>query len=139
MQQQNNAQNMQDTTNVAQNQPAQEQNSQNVNSQTANPQVANAHQNVNNNPYIQQNVNPYYKDASQNPHTYNQNSFFNSLTGSEFLKGALIGAAAGFLLTNEKAQKTIFKTVAKGTQMLQMGVEEMKERFEDAKAEMETK
>lgn len=92
----------------------------------------NADQNANNqnlaqNPYIEQNV-----DNTQNA----TNSFLGSLNSQDFLKGALIGAAVGYLLTNEKAQKTILKTVAKGTQMLQMGVEEMKERFEDAKAEM---
>lgn len=108
MEQQNN---VQDAVNSTQNQAA----------ENANPYYVNAPQNTNNNPYVQ-----------------NNSSFLNSLTSSEFLKGALIGATVGFLLTNEKAQKTIFKTVAKGTQMLQMGVEEMKERYEDAKAEMES-
>jgi hypothetical protein len=40
-------------------------------------------------------------------------------------------------LTNEKAQKAIFKTVAKGSKLFQTGIEEMKERMEDAKAELE--
>lgn len=78
--------------------------------------------------------NPY---VSQNVSNTQNSSFLNSFTTDEFIKGALIGAAVGYLLTNEKAQKTIMKTVAKGTQMLQMGVEEMKERFEDVKAEMQ--
>ncbi|MBN2964417.1 YtxH domain-containing protein [Sulfurospirillum sp. T05] len=56
---------------------------------------------------------------------------------NDFLKGALIGAVATYLLTNENAQKAIFKTIAKGTQLFQTGMEEMKERMEDAKAEME--
>lgn len=108
-------------------------------------------ENVANN-QMAQNANPYYNtnvngvntmanDAQQNmanPQIQNNNqSILNSLNSSEFIKGALIGVAAGYLLTNEKAQKAIFKTIAKGTSMLQMGVEEMKERFEDAKAEME--
>lgn len=124
MEQQNNAQesqNMQDMSNMAQNQATQNQVAQNS-------------------------TNPYYvngtQQAEQNARPINaQNetpSLFGSFDSSDFLKGALIGAAAGYLLTNEKAQKAIFKTVAKGTQMLQMGVEEMKERFEDAKAEMES-
>jgi len=83
--------------------------------------------------------NPYYNNnqmlPQQNP------SITDSLLGTfdteNFIKGALIGAVGAYLLTNENAQKTIFKTVAKGTEMFQAGMEEMKERFEDAKAEME--
>ncbi len=86
-------------------------------------------QNLAQNPYIAQNLN----------NTNNANSsLFGSLDNGEFIKGALIGAAVGYILTNEKAQKTLMKTFAKGTQMLQMGVEELKERFEDVKAEMES-
>ncbi len=94
--------------------------------------VQNAGINANNmglaqNPYVSSNV----QNAQAN------SSFLSSFNTNDFLKGALIGAAAGYLLTNEKAQKAIMKTFAKGTSMLQMGVEELKERFEDAKAEME--
>lgn len=106
--------------------------------------VANNQMAQNANPYYNTNVNgvnTMANDAQQNmanPQIQNNNqSILNSLNSSEFIKGALIGVAAGYLLTNEKAQKAIFKTIAKGTSMLQMGVEEMKERFEDAKAEME--
>lgn len=100
---------------------------------------------------MSQNANPYYDNANntpnstqhhlaQNPQATNDSpSLFGSIDSSEFIKGALLGAAAGYLLTNEKAQKAIFKTIAKGTSMLQMGMEEMRERFEDAKAEMESK
>lgn len=119
MEQQNSVQgneNMQNAVSATQNQAAQNQN----------PYYANAPQQTNQNPYAQ--------------NTQNDNSsLFGFLNNAEFLKGALIGAAAGYLLTNEKAQKAIFKTLAKGTQAVQMGVEEMKERFEDAKAEMESK
>ena len=54
----------------------------------------------------------------------------------QFVIGALVGAVGAYLLTNEKAQKALFKTAAKGTQAFQAGIEEMKERFEDAKAEL---
>lgn len=67
----------------------------------------------------------------------NNPSLFDSFDTSNFLKGAAIGAIAAYLLTNEDAQKKIFKTFAKGTEMFQAGIEEMKERFEDAKAEMD--
>ncbi|WP_298953078.1 hypothetical protein [uncultured Campylobacter sp.] len=72
---------------------------------------------------------------------------FNSLSGRQnasglfgsnsFITGIVLGAAATYFLTDENAQKKLFKLIAKGTEMFQMGVEEMKERFEDAKAEMQ--
>lgn len=79
--------------------------------------------------------NPYITEGETPTNTLSdQLSSFNT---NDFLKGALIGAVATYLLTNEKAQKAIFKTVAKGTKLFQTGVEEMKERMEDAKAELE--
>ena len=57
----------------------------------------------------------------------------------KFVIGALIGAVGAYVLTNEKAQKNLFKTIAKGTEMFQAGIEEMKELFEDAKAELAAK
>ena len=72
---------------------------------------------------------------------------FNSLSGRQnasglfgsnsFITGIVLGAAATYFLTDENAQKKLFKLIAKGTEMFQMGIEEMKERFEDAKAEMQ--
>ena len=62
----------------------------------------------------------------------------NGLFGSNsFITGIVLGAAATYFLTDENAQKKLFKLIAKGTEMFQMGIEEMKERFEDAKAEMQ--
>ena len=91
-----------------------------------------------NNPYINKaedvnivNQNPY---IDQNPTTSNLLGSFDS---SKFLLGAIVGAVGAYILTNENAQKTIFKTVAKGSALFSAGIEEMKERFEDAKAEME--
>ena len=123
-------------------------------------QNSNGQRGFNQNPYIQQNQNmggmnqgrqggrmsqSYNSDGMQNPYyntnnqmtTNNSNSLYGDFDTSNFIKGALIGAVGAYLLTNEKAQKTIFKTVAKTTEMFQAGMEEMKERFEDAKAEME--
>jgi len=104
----------------------------------------NIYNGLNKNPYINnQNSNapqvqPEQKQ-NQNPYINNQpsqkaNSSFD--TGN-FLKGALIGAVGAYLLTNEDAQKKIFKTFAKGADMFGAGIEEMKERLEDAKAELE--
>ena len=65
------------------------------------------------------------------------NGPFGGLGGNSFLSGILVGAAVSYFLTDENAQKRLFKLIAKGTEMFQMGIEEMKERFEDAKAEMQ--
>ncbi|MFA5704174.1 MAG: hypothetical protein WC982_11740 [Advenella sp.] len=105
-------------------------------------------QGLRNNPYINDNSqglnnstsqtkqNPYYNlDANQNLNqTAKQLANFDT---ANFLKGALIGAIGAYLLTNENAQKTIFKTFAKGSDMLGAGIEELKERMEDAKAELQ--
>ena len=101
---------------------------------------------MNSNPYINsqtqipnanlglQNTNPYINQ--QNAPTPN-NQLFGSFDTQKFLIGAAIGAVGIYLLTNEEAQKTIFKTVAKTGELLSAGMEEMKERFEDAKAELD--
>ena len=106
------------------------------------------------NPYIADNIpvvnddltqiqNPYYNNQTVNklPSTAESKSLTDSLLGTfdteNFIKGTLIGAVGAYLLTNETAQKTIFKGVAKTTTMFQAGMEEMKERFEDAQAELE--
>ena len=89
------------------------------------------------NPYINKEVtSSVAQDAISNINTDNT---LNSINTNDFIKGALIGAVATYLLTNETAQKAIFKTIAKGTDMFQAGIEEMKERMEDAKAEIEAK
>jgi hypothetical protein len=53
-----------------------------------------------------------------------------------FLKGLLIGAAATYLLTNESVQRTAIKAVVQVWSTLQGGIEEAKERFHDAEAEL---
>lgn len=63
-------------------------------------------------------------------------SFFN-LGNDRFLKGLLIGAAAAYLLTNESVQRTAIKGVVKLWGGIQGGVEEIKERFHDAEAELQ--
>ncbi len=63
-------------------------------------------------------------------------SLLGTFDTKHFVIGALVGALGTYLLTNEKAQKTLFKTVAKGAHAFQAGIEEMKERYEDAKAEL---
>lgn len=64
-------------------------------------------------------------------------SFFN-FSNDRFLKGLLIGAAATYLLTNESVQRTAIKGAVKAWSLVQGGVEEIKERFQDAEAELHT-
>lgn len=85
--------------------------------------------NLNQNPYINQNVNPNIPIQGQGTNGFNS---------ADFLKGALVGAAVTYLLTNKGAQENIMKAVSKGTELFQAGMEEMKERMEDAKAAMES-
>ena len=70
----------------------------------------------------------------------NANSgFFGIGTGDtkkDFLIGTLIGVAATYILTNDNAQKAILKGFAKLSSLVEMGIEELKERYEDAKAEV---
>ncbi len=104
----------------------------------------NSQNGFNQNPYINDSNNASSAQFAQNPHIgANANLMSqaannaNTFDTANFLKGALIGALGAYLLTNENAQKTIFKGFSKGSQIFQAGFEEMKERFEDAKAEMD--
>ena len=58
------------------------------------------------------------------------------LPNPRFLKGALVGALAAYLLTNENVQHNAIKAAVRAWSMVQGGVEEMKERFRDAEAEL---
>ncbi|WP_242469303.1 YtxH domain-containing protein [Rhabdochromatium marinum] len=67
----------------------------------------------------------------------NQNSgSLLNFTNDRFIKGALIGAAAAYLLTNESVQRTLIKSAVRTWSLVQTGVEEVKERFHDAEAEI---
>ena len=88
-----------------------------------------------NNPYIQNNS----TNTQQNADKQNNgilNVFGDQNTQNDFIKGALIGAVATFILTNENAQRAIFKGFAKVSGLFEAGIEELKERYEDAKAEV---
>ncbi len=60
----------------------------------------------------------------------------NANNASRFVKGVLIGAAVAYILSNEKVQQSTIKTAVKAWSLMQGGVEEMKERFRDAEAEL---
>jgi hypothetical protein len=84
---------------------------------------------------------PYYgaHPSGSHPHDHQflhgLGSFFN-FRDERFVKGAITGAAITFLLTNEGVQKNTIKSLVKFWSMLQGGVEEIKERFQDAEAEV---
>jgi len=101
----------------------------NINSSTNNKQSG---LNINQNPYINQNSNQTTQSINQNTNNAQQNTIFNN----DFLRGALIGAALTYVLTNKNAQENIFKAFEKGKEFLSAGIEELKERMEDAKASM---
>lgn len=98
-----------------------------------NPYIAQNMDNMSNANLGLQNANPYINNTTQT----NNTNLLGTFDTNKFLLGALVGVAGAYLLTNEKAQKAIFKTVAKGGAMFSAGLEEMKERFEDAQAELE--
>lgn len=89
--------------------------------------------NINQNPYINQTFNPLQNNLQQANPASPQSGFNNG----DFIKGALIGAIATYLLTNKNAQESIMKTVGKGSEFFTAGIEELKERYEDAKAQMQ--
>lgn len=81
--------------------------------------------------------NPYINKQDNTNSMGNNNDLLGKFDTQKFLLGALIGAAGAYLLTNENAQKNLFKAIAKGSELFQTGIEELKERFEDAKAELQ--
>lgn len=82
----------------------------------------------------------YYQQTQQPAQTTLPTSTTSSILGlniqdSQFWKGALLGAGIALLLTNETVQKGVVKGVSQLTAAAQSGLEEVKEKFEDAKAE----
>jgi hypothetical protein len=57
----------------------------------------------------------------------------------QFWKGVLLGAAVALLVTNDTVQKAVMKATASVWTAAQSGVEEVKEKFEDVKAEIQQK
>lgn len=70
------------------------------------------------------------------PHQAQQSSSFFNLGNDRFIKGLVIGAAATYLLTNESVQRATIRGAVKAWTLLQGSVEELKERFQDAEAEL---
>ncbi len=81
-------------------------------------------------------VQPGYYVATYQPYPQQQPSLLSGLTTDRFLKGLLVGAAAAYILTNESVQRTAIKGAVKAWTTVQGGLEEVKERFQDAEAEL---
>ncbi len=118
----------------------------NLDSLQSNPYIAKEGESKKSEDKSSANQNNYGTNQSANQNANSQNttnalsSFFNSGNSqNDFLKGAFIGAVATFILTNKDAQKAIFKGFAKISSLFEMGIEELKERYEDAKAEVDSK
>lgn len=79
---------------------------------------------------------PYSQTHYQQPQSLNS-LFSLDLTNSNFWKGAALGAVVALLVTNDSVQKNVVKAVSKVTTAARFGIEELKEKFEDAKAEVE--
>lgn len=70
------------------------------------------------------------------PPVQQQSGGLLDVSNPAFIKGALVGAVLAYVLTNEKVQQTSIKSAAKAWRFMQGGLEEMKERFRDAEAEL---
>jgi hypothetical protein len=58
------------------------------------------------------------------------------LDDKDFWKGALVGAAAVLLLTNESVQNALFRGAVKGRDAVQEGVDKVKEGVEKVKEQV---
>lgn len=92
------------------------------------------------NPYIDENMQNMQPQSGldKNINEMAQNIPFvpENFNAAGFVKGLAIGAIGAYLLSNEKAQQALFRAIIKGGALLNAGFEELKERFEDAKAEV---
>jgi len=92
--------------------------------------------------FFQTGINPA---SYQNPYDYQydyQNAYGEPAMfyqSQQFWKGIAIGAIAAVFVTNEGVQKAVMKGAIKLYGMVQGGVNELKEKFEDVQAEVRQK
>ena len=98
-----------------------------------------------NNPYInEENANevaatqPSAVDNAINNAAQNLPFVPENFNTAGFVKGLVLGGIAAYVLTNPKAQECVFKAIIKGGELINAGIEELKERFEDVKAELDS-
>ena len=93
------------------------------------------------NPYINETASQSAPSAIDNAiNNAAQNLPFvpENFNAAGFVKGLLLGGIAAYVLTNPKAQECVFKAIIKGGELINAGIEELKERFEDVKAELDS-
>ena len=99
--------------------------------------VANANATTNANSNSNQNFTNFGANFNGYANQGTNGSFFSKMRTNEFLTGALLGAAAAYILTNKTAQEAILQGFVKMGNLFSAGIEELKERYEDAKASAE--
>lgn len=99
--------------------------------------VANANATANANSNSNQNFTNFGANFNGYANQGTNGSFFSKMRTNEFLTGALLGAAAAYILTNKTAQEAILQGFVKMGNLFSAGIEELKERYEDAKASAE--
>lgn len=65
-------------------------------------------------------------------------NYMSLVRSNGFWGGLIVGAVATYVLTNKSVQNAIFKTAATAVNGVRSGIEEAKERFHDAEAEITT-
>ncbi|MGG7073114.1 YtxH domain-containing protein [Campylobacter sp. 9BO] len=86
---------------------------------------------------VQQPAQPNAVDSAINEAAQNLPFVPENFNVAGFVKGLALGGIAAYVLTNPKAQECLFKAIIKGGELVNAGIEELKERFEDVKAELE--
>jgi hypothetical protein len=73
-----------------------------------------------------------FEELAQGGNGLNSLTRMLSLDDTEFWKGALVGAAAVLLLTNDQVQDALFKSGAKAKSAVKSGADKVKERTSGA-------
>jgi hypothetical protein len=73
-----------------------------------------------------------FEELAQGGNGLNSLTRMLSLDDTEFWKGALVGAAAVLLLTNDQVQDALFKSGAKAKSAVKSGADKVKERASGA-------
>ncbi|MEZ4528776.1 MAG: hypothetical protein R2941_22925 [Desulfobacterales bacterium] len=88
--------------------------------------------------FFQTGINPAsYQNPCDYQNAYGEPALFYQ--SQQFWKGMAIGAIAAVFVTNEGVQKAVMKGAIKLYDMVQGGVNELKEKFEDVQAEVRQK
>lgn len=70
------------------------------------------------------------------PQSLSRTSVTGALRNGHFLGGLAVGSVLTLVLSNQDVQRALFRGVARVATVARSGMEEMKERFHDAEAEV---